>query len=126
VPYNEPWRAGANENTTVTFSSDVKVGGKPLKAGTYGLHMIPTAKEWTIAFSNVSTAWGSFTYDQKGQPCASSVTPVVEDRGACVRACAGRLTLSPSTMYRDQGDAGAALGRSCRCRSRSRSTRPRS
>src|SRR5690348_16773819 len=51
VPYNEPWRCGANENTTVSFSSDVKVGGKPLKAGTYGMHMIPTQKEWTIAFS---------------------------------------------------------------------------
>src|SRR3954447_12764654 len=65
VPYNEPWRCGANENTTVTFSSDVKIGGKPLKAGTYGVHMIPTAKEWTIAFSTQNQAWGSFTYDAK-------------------------------------------------------------
>jgi tetratricopeptide (TPR) repeat protein len=75
VPYNEPWRAGANENTTVQFSTDVKVGGKPLKAGTYGLHMIPTAKEWTIAFSNMSVAWGSFTYDQKEDALRVSVTP---------------------------------------------------
>jgi predicted negative regulator of RcsB-dependent stress response len=78
VPYNEPWRAGANENTTVTFSSDVKVGGKPLKAGTYGLHMIPTQKEWTIAFSNMSTAWGSFTYDQKEDALRVTVTPKTE------------------------------------------------
>jgi Protein of unknown function (DUF2911) len=75
VPYNEPWRAGANENTTVQFSTDVKVGGKPLKAGVYGLHMIPTAKEWTIAFSNMSTAWGSFTYDQKEDALRVTVTP---------------------------------------------------
>jgi Protein of unknown function (DUF2911)/Tetratricopeptide repeat len=75
VPYNEPWRAGANENTTVTFSSDVKVGGKPLKAGTYGLHMIPTAKDWTIAFSNMSVAWGSFTYDAKEDALRVTVTP---------------------------------------------------
>jgi hypothetical protein len=75
VPYNEPWRAGANENTTVTFSSDVKVGGKPLKAGTYGMHMIPTQKEWTIAFSGVATAWGSFTYDQKEDALRVTVTP---------------------------------------------------
>jgi hypothetical protein len=78
VPYNEPWRAGANENTTVSFSSDVKVGGKPLKAGTYGLHMIPTAKEWTIAFSNMSSAWGSFTYDQKEDALRVTVTPRTE------------------------------------------------
>jgi hypothetical protein len=75
VPYNEPWRAGANENTTVQLSTDVKVGGKPLKAGVYGLHMIPTAKEWTIAFSNMSTAWGSFTYDQKEDALRVTVTP---------------------------------------------------
>ena len=75
VPYGEPWRAGANENTTIVFSSDVKVGGKPLKAGTYGLHMIPTAKDWTIAFSNMSAAWGSFTYDQKEDALRVTVTP---------------------------------------------------
>lgn len=57
-----PWRAGANENTTISFSNDVEVEGKPLKAGTYGLHMIPGQEEWTVIFSNVSTAWGSFSY----------------------------------------------------------------
>lgn len=75
VPYNEPWRCGANENTTVSFSSDVKIGGKPLKAGTYGLHMIPTQKEWTIAFSTQNQAWGSFTYDQKEDALRVTVTP---------------------------------------------------
>jgi tetratricopeptide (TPR) repeat protein len=66
VPWNEVWRAGANQNTTITFSSPVTVNGKPLAAGTYGLHMIPTqGGDWTIAFSNVSWAWGSFTYDEK-------------------------------------------------------------
>ena len=57
-----PWRAGANENTTISFSNDVDVEGKPLKAGTYGLHMIPGQEEWTLIFSNTSTAWGSFFY----------------------------------------------------------------
>lgn len=75
VPYNEPWRAGANENTTVAFSTDVKVGGKALSAGTYGLHMVPTQKEWTIAFSKQSQAWGSFTYDQKEDALRITVTP---------------------------------------------------
>lgn len=78
VPYNEPWRAGANENTLVSFSSDVKVGGKPLKAGTYGLHMIPTQKEWTVAFSTMTTAWGSFTYDQKEDALRVTVAPRTE------------------------------------------------
>src|SRR5437660_203945 len=65
VPYGEVWRAGANENTTISFSSPVKIAGKPLAAGSYGLHMIPTSKEWTVIFSNMTTAWGSFSYDQK-------------------------------------------------------------
>jgi hypothetical protein len=75
VPYGETWRAGANENTTVTFSSDVKIGGKPLRAGTYGLHMIPTAKDWTVAFSTMTSAWGSFTYDPKEDALRVTVTP---------------------------------------------------
>jgi len=75
VPYGEPWRAGANENTTITFSSDVKVGGKPVKAGTYGLHALPTTKDWTIMFSTMSVAWGSFTYDQKEDALRVTVTP---------------------------------------------------
>ena len=39
VPYGEVWRAGANENTTITFTSPVSVEGQKLAAGTYGLHM---------------------------------------------------------------------------------------
>lgn len=65
VPYGEVWRAGANENTTVSFSSPVSVAGRPLPAGTYGLHMIPTAREWTVIFSRCSVAWGSYSYDPK-------------------------------------------------------------
>ena len=57
-----PWRAGANENTIITFSNDVEVEGKALKAGTYGVHMIPGTEDWTVIFSNSSTAWGSFSY----------------------------------------------------------------
>src|SRR5215471_2050374 len=75
VPYGEVWRAGANENTTITFSSPVKIGGKPLAAGTYGLHMIPTTKQWTVIFSNVSSAWGSFSYDEKEDALRVTATP---------------------------------------------------
>jgi tetratricopeptide (TPR) repeat protein len=75
VPWNEVWRAGANENTTITFSTDVKVGGKPVKAGTYGVHMIPTQKEWTIILSHMAVAWGSYTYDQKEDALRVTVAP---------------------------------------------------
>lgn len=65
IPYGQVWRAGANENTVITFTDDVSVEGHALPAGTYGLHMIPAAEEWTIIFSKNSTSWGSFSYDQK-------------------------------------------------------------
>jgi hypothetical protein len=60
-----PWRAGANENTTITFSTDVKVEGKPLKAGTYGLFAAMGTGDATLIFSNNSTSWGSFFYNPK-------------------------------------------------------------
>ncbi len=44
VPYGQVWRAGANENTTVTFTDPVTIEGKALPSGTYGLHMIPGRK----------------------------------------------------------------------------------
>lgn len=61
-PYDKVWRAGANEATTISFSTDVKIEGQPLPAGTYGLFMIPTPAEWTIIFSKNAKQWGAFTY----------------------------------------------------------------
>jgi tetratricopeptide (TPR) repeat protein len=80
VPWDQVWRAGANENTTIAFSSPVTVNGKPLAAGTYGLHMIPTKDgDWTIAFSNVNWAWGSFTYDEKEDALRVTAKPQPAD-----------------------------------------------
>ncbi len=79
VPYDKVWRAGANENTTITFTDPVTVEGKPLPAGTYGLHMIPTANDWTVIFSKNSTSWGSFTYDQAEDALRVTVKPQPSD-----------------------------------------------
>jgi hypothetical protein len=75
VPYGQVWRAGANENTTITFTDPVTIEGKPLAAGTYGLHMIPNPDEWTIIFSKSSTSWGSFTYKQDEDALRVNVKP---------------------------------------------------
>ena len=79
VPYGKVWRAGANENTTISFSDPVMIEGKPLDKGTYGLHMIPNAEEWTIIFSKNSTSWGSFTYDQAEDALRVTVKPRAAD-----------------------------------------------
>jgi tetratricopeptide (TPR) repeat protein len=75
VPYGQVWRSGANINTTIAFSDPVQIEGKPLDKGTYGLHMIPNADEWTIIFSKNSTSWGAFTYDQAEDALRVNVKP---------------------------------------------------
>ncbi len=71
-----PWRAGANENTTIESNKDLLIEGKPLAAGKYGIHMIPGEKEWTIIFSKKNDAWGSFSYDPADDALRVTVTPV--------------------------------------------------
>src|ERR1700747_1941753 len=75
VPYGKVWRAGANENTTIAFTDDVSIEGKPLPAGTYGLHTIPDKDQWTIIFSKNSTSWGSFSYDEKEDAMRVTLKP---------------------------------------------------
>ncbi len=75
VPYGQVWRAGANENTTISFTDPVTVEGKTLDKGTYGLHMIPGPDQWTIIFSKVSSAWGSFTYKEAEDAARTTVKP---------------------------------------------------
>jgi hypothetical protein len=60
-----PWRAGANENTVFTVSDEVKLQGKSLPAGTYGLFVITGPEEWTFVFSKNATSWGGYWYDPK-------------------------------------------------------------
>jgi hypothetical protein len=71
-----PWRAGANENTTITFTSDVLVEGKPLPAGKYGFFIAYAANECTLIFSHNSSSWGSFFYDPKEDALRITVKPV--------------------------------------------------
>jgi hypothetical protein len=75
VPYGEVWRAGANENTTINFSLPVRIAGKPLAAGTYGLHMIPGKGDWTVIFSRNATSWGSYFYSEAEDALRVTVTP---------------------------------------------------
>ena len=79
VPYGEVWRAGANENTVITFPDPVTIEGKPLDKGTYGLFMLPTENEWTIIFSKTNTAWGAFTYKPEEDVLRVTVKPTASD-----------------------------------------------
>jgi hypothetical protein len=70
-----PWRAGANESTSITFSNDVKVEGKDLKAGTYALFLdVEKEGAWNWVLSR-HLGWGSFQYDPKDDVLRVAVTP---------------------------------------------------
>jgi len=65
VPYRKVWRAGANEATTIEFSSDVKINGKPLKKGKYAIFVIPQKKgDWTFIFNTAVDSWGKEAYNE--------------------------------------------------------------
>jgi hypothetical protein len=76
-PY--PWRAGANENTTITLSKDVLIEGEKLPAGKYSIHMLPGEKEFQVMFNKVSDAWGSYTYDASQNVLEITVKPAVAE-----------------------------------------------
>ena len=79
VPFDSVWRAGANENTILTVTSPFQVGGTRLAAGSYGMHLIPSATTWTMILSREANAWGSFSYSAAEDALRFQVTPGTAD-----------------------------------------------
>lgn len=75
VPFDEVWRTGANEATAISFSTPVRIKGKSLDAGTYGLFTIPGTDEWTIIFNNEPEQWGAYNYDSEQDALRVEVEP---------------------------------------------------
>lgn len=82
VPWDKPWRTGANASTKITFSRDVNFGGKPVPAGTYALVTLPGQKGWTVALSKELGLWQGKTYDAKDDvvrvPATTTAIPTRE------------------------------------------------
>lgn len=75
VPYNQVWRAGANEATTIRFSDPVRIQGHEVKAGTYALFMVPRPGAWTVIFNRRAKQWGAFEYDPRQDVLRIDVLP---------------------------------------------------
>lgn len=75
VPYNQPWRAGANEATTISFSDNVIINGHPLKAGTYSFFVKPTQTKWQVIFNSNAKQWGTYFLDKSKNVLSFNVTP---------------------------------------------------
>lgn len=63
-PLGTVWRNGANAATRIKFTDAVKIEGKDLPAGEYGLFSIPGKDEWTVIFSKTPDQWGAYTYKE--------------------------------------------------------------
>ena len=102
VPYDNgnpfPWRAGANENTVFSTSTEIKVGGKTLPAGTYGLHLIVSEDDVDVIFNSNSTSWGSYSYN--AQKDVLKTKGKLKDMGYSVEF----LTYNFSNLTVDGGD----------------------
>ncbi|WP_205513332.1 DUF2911 domain-containing protein [Longitalea arenae] len=75
APYGKVWRTGANEATTFEVSKDVKIEGKSLPAGKYGLFTIPNKEEWVIIFNKTPNQWGAYKYAQGDDALRVNVKP---------------------------------------------------
>ena len=74
VPYGKVWRTGANAVTSIEFSADVKVEGKLLSKGKYGLFTVPGEKEWVVIFSKQASG-SPFDYSDKRDALRVNVKP---------------------------------------------------
>jgi hypothetical protein len=97
VPYDQIWRGGANEATTIEFSTDVNVEGQNLKAGKYALYFIPGQTEWTVIFNKKFDQWGAYGYEESDDELRLVVTPKMNE------GMQERLTYSIHDMKMDMG-----------------------
>jgi hypothetical protein len=75
VPYDKVWRTGANSATVITFGDDVNFGGKPVKAGKYGLLSIPGKSEWTIILTKSLDVTNPSAYKPENDVVRIKATP---------------------------------------------------
>jgi hypothetical protein len=75
VPYDKPWRTGANEATTFTCSEEITFEGKKLPAGTYSLFTIPGHKMWTVVLNKEKDLWGAYEYKPEQDILRAEVQP---------------------------------------------------
>ena len=79
VPYNEIWRGGANEATTVEFSTDVNLEGQTVRAGKYALFFIPGETEWTVILNKKADQWGATAYDENEDEVRLTIEPKMNE-----------------------------------------------
>jgi len=99
VPYAQVWRTGANEATTFETDMDIKVEGKSLPKGKYGLFTIPGKDEWVIIFSKNAAQWGAFSYKESEDILRVKVRPGLSSAFTEVMKIEGKVDGSVSIKW---------------------------
>ncbi|KGO94877.1 DUF2911 domain-containing protein [Flavobacterium subsaxonicum] len=98
VPFGRLWRTGANANTIITFSDDVIIGGKTVKAGHYALYTQPKADSWDVIIYDDTNNWGlPEKWDEKKEVVRTSVKPEFLTRSV------ETLTIGVNALENDYG-----------------------
>ena len=99
-PYDKVWRAGANEATTMEFSTDIMIENQKLAAGKYSFFIIPKEGEdvkWTVIFNKVSDQWGAYDYDESQDALRVDIKPKFKESSE------GRLSYRIADQGMDKG-----------------------
>lgn len=105
VPFDQVWRTGANEATTITFSDEVTIEGSKLPAGTYGLFTVPGRTEWSFVFNKGAKQWGAYSYKAeddvlriKAKPQTAEFSELLTFSFRGVSASAAQVVLNWETL----------------------------
>ena len=109
VPFGSHWRAGANQNTKVTFSKPVTIAGTDVAAGTYSLSMIPNKGTWTVILNTKTDMWGVDGYSQEQDVLRVEVTPQAIAPVETMRLSLENITVSNAEIVLDWSDVRIAL-----------------
>ena len=104
VPFGSHWRAGANQNTKVTFSKPVTIEGIVVPAGTYSLSMIPNKGEWTVILNTKTDMWGVDGYSQDQDVLRVDVAPQAIQPVETMRLSIENITVSKAEITLDWSD----------------------
>ena len=109
VPFGSHWRAGANQNTKVTFSKPVTIAGTDVAAGTYSLSMIPNKGAWTVILNTKTEMWGVDGYSQEQDVLRTEVTPQAIAPVETMRMNLENITVSKAEIVLDWSDVRVAI-----------------
>lgn len=99
VPFGDVWRTGANEATTISVSTPVRIEGKSLDAGTYSFFTIPGPDQWTLIFNETAEQWGAYNYDSSKDALRVQVEPEPAPKREMMTFYVHNVTDSTATAF---------------------------